>query len=73
MTAVPIIKIEAPPSDYADVGDHVVRLFAAVPCPLCLRGRLRASAWRDIGDGEFAEFALTCPQCHRDVFTITGS
>ena len=70
MTAIPIIKTETTSSDSVRVGDRVARVLAAVPCPHCLRGRLHASTWRETGDDEFA---LTCPQCHRDVFTLTRS
>jgi threonine dehydrogenase-like Zn-dependent dehydrogenase len=70
MTAMPTFKIETTASDSARVGDRVVRVFGAVPCPHCRRGRLHASSLREIGGGEFA---WTCPACHRDLITISAS
>jgi hypothetical protein len=57
-------------NDFARVGDRVVRQFASIPCPHCLRARLRASSMREVGEGEYA---LTCSGCHRDILTITYS
>jgi len=55
-------------ADVAHVGDHTARVFGLLRCPHCLRGRLRASSVRDVGDGEYA---LTCQLCHNDALTIT--
>ena len=67
MTIVPVVKIETASSDYAHVGYRVVRVLANMVCPRCLRGRLHANAWREIGDGQFA---WTCLRCHSDIVTI---
>ena len=68
MTAMPKFKAEVTTTDVARVGGHVARVFAAIPCPCCLRGRLHASAWRETGENEFE---WTCPRCHSDIITIT--
>jgi hypothetical protein len=68
MTAMPTFKTETTASDFARVGDRVVRVFGSVPCPHCLRTRLHATAMREIGGGEYA---LTCPRCNRDVLAVT--
>jgi len=69
MTTMPKTEIAATTTDAAHVGSHVVRVFGAHRCPHCLRGRLHASAWRDIGEGEYA---WICQRCHRDVLTISA-
>jgi hypothetical protein len=56
--------------DTAFIGDRVVRVFGALCCPHCLRGQLRSTAMRDIGEGEYA---LTCQVCHRDTLTVTNT
>jgi len=69
MTVMPKFKTDTPTTtDVAYTGNHVVRVFASIPCPHCLRGRLRASSMRELAEDEFA---LTCTHCHRDAFTIT--
>jgi hypothetical protein len=65
----PLLNTETE-TDYTHVGDRVVRQFAAVRCPHCLRARLRPSDLREIGE---LEFAWTCSLCHRDVLTVTRS
>jgi hypothetical protein len=55
-------------TDAASVNGRVVRVLGALSCPHCLR-QLRATAVRDIGDGEYA---WTCTHCHRDTLTITN-
>jgi hypothetical protein len=70
MTAMPTFKIETTASDFARVGDRVVRVFGSVPCPHCLRRRLHATSMREISQGEFA---WTCTACHSDIITISAS
>ena len=68
MTAAPRLKTEAITSDCARLGDRTIRVLAAMPCPRCLRARLRASAMRETNGG----FAWTCQVCHADIITITA-
>jgi hypothetical protein len=51
------------------VDDRVIRVHAAMRCPHCLRGWLRASGVHEIGDNEFA---WRCGHCHRDVLVISA-
>jgi hypothetical protein len=64
------IKTNATSTDTARVGDRIIRVLAAVPCPRCLRGRLRASGVYEIGENEFA---WRCGHCHRDVLVISAN
>jgi hypothetical protein len=63
------VQTETAMTDTAYTGERVVRVHASVPCPHCLRGRLRASGVHEIGDGEFA---WRCGHCHRDVLVISA-
>jgi hypothetical protein len=63
------IKTETQTTDTARIGDRVVRVLAAMRCPHCLRGLLRANGLRQIGEGEFV---WRCGHCHRDTITISA-
>ena len=69
MTALPFKTEATAIADTAYASDRIVRVATVLRCPLCLRGRLRASSVRDVGNGEFA---WTCAHCHRDILTITA-
>jgi Zn finger protein HypA/HybF involved in hydrogenase expression len=62
------VKTDATTPDTARVSDRAVRVHAAMRCPHCLRGRLRASGVHEISEHQFA---WRCGHCHRDVLTIT--
>jgi hypothetical protein len=66
---MPKFKTEVTTTDIARIGDRVVRVFAAVPCPRCLRGRLHATAMREVGE---YQYAWTCQRCHSDVVAISA-
>lgn len=44
------IKTETVTTDTTYIGDRVIRVHGAIPCPRCLRGRLRAGGVREIGE-----------------------
>jgi hypothetical protein len=63
-------SVKTETADTAYTGDRVIRVHAAMRCPHCLRGRLRASSVHQIGEGEFA---WRCGHCHRDVLVISAA
>jgi hypothetical protein len=68
MTTMPKFKTDTPTTtDIAYGNGCVIRALGVICCPCCL-ARLRASAVRDIGEGEYA---WTCQRCHSDALTIT--